>query len=216
MKYPIQEISYTIEGEGRRTGEAIVLIRFGLDQALRSLHLTPVPLRKTEASMLSVEEIVRACSSCATRLVHIGGEDPCLTDFQPLLTALLAENFYVMVDTFGYYPIQGYWKNDVFLSICPRPGLTVHPSAYERADEVRCYLSMSNPEVWDTLTDQVILHLKRNEQYRPGLVALMPREDTPECYHKVLQRVMEDPTLWAALPLYRIFPQIDAVAVSAL
>lgn len=216
--FPIQELVSTIEGEGPRSGEPIVLIRFGLHEALRYLHVAPQPLKKTPAQYLNTDQIVQACEAAYPKLIHIGGEDPMLCrGFEDLVEQLLGTTGAdVMIDTFGMVSLfEHCGASKIIWSVCPRPNLPLDDSVFDWASEFRLYLSTENL-IWDELTNTVLDRIvNTGQKFR---IAIMPREITDECILKVLRFCLTNSSegLVAAIPLYQIFPRIDEVAISRL
>lgn len=100
----INEIFYSLEGEGRYQGEKSVFIR-----------TTGCPLRCSwcdteyafyEGNRLSIESIIKELNQYSTNLVHITGGEPLIQkNLSELIRVLLDNNYRVIIETGGAHSI---------------------------------------------------------------------------------------------------------------
>jgi organic radical activating enzyme len=207
IQYPIQEIMQVVEGEGPRTGEVVTLVRFGMPD-LEHLHLKPIPRLDLRVYPMTADQMLGACMSLGPRVVHLGGEDPCLLDIAPLLRAL-HRHFSILLDTFGQAPLAGEDRRRIdFLSISPRPGLPFDVELLQGADEVRLYYSLGPDSLaWREVWEEVLASL--DDAFKMPRLSVVPREMTPATILAVLTFCTNHPRYCASIPLYRLVPEIN-------
>lgn len=99
--YRVNEIFYSLQGEGYHTGTPAVFLRFsGCNRACAFCDTDFASF-----TTMTVEEIAKQCSAFGTRhLVATGGE-PLMQLDSALLRALKACGFYVQIETNGSLPV---------------------------------------------------------------------------------------------------------------
>lgn len=101
MTYKINEIFYSLQGEGFYTGTPAVFLR--MSGCNRRCHFCDT---SHEAfSEMTAEEIARAVSKYPSRHLVITGGEPTLQLDSDLLRAIKAHRFYVQVETNGTNPV---------------------------------------------------------------------------------------------------------------
>lgn len=101
----INEIFYSIQGESTRAGERCVFVRLTACDLRCSWCDTPYSFY--EGRKRSLEDVIAEVESHGCRLVEITGGEPLLQDeVYPLMDALLARGFEVMLETGGHRPIN--------------------------------------------------------------------------------------------------------------
>ena len=102
-KYKVNEIFYSLQGEGYHTGRAAVFLRFSVCNRRCEFCDTDF----AAFTEMTADEIVREVSQYPARhLVATGGE-PLLQLDRPLIKALKAAGFYIQVETNGSLPDPG-------------------------------------------------------------------------------------------------------------
>lgn len=98
--YTVNEIFYSLQGEGRYTGTPAVFLRFsGCNR-----HCDFCDTDHTHGNVMNADEIAEACAAYPARhLVATGGE-PLLQLDSALLSKLKAKGFYVQIETNGSLP----------------------------------------------------------------------------------------------------------------
>lgn len=151
--YRVNEIFYSLQGEGRHTGRAAVFVRFS------GCNLR-CPFCDTDFSayqQMSVTDIVTAVSQWQTcGFVVLTGGEPSLQVDDALVEALHQAGFYVAVETNGTHVLPAALDWVVW---SPKDGFASHvpPLALEHVDEVKVvfdgeldperYVSMA-PHAW--------------------------------------------------------------------
>lgn len=109
VKYPVMEHFYTLQGEGRYTGQAAYFIRLaGCDVGCVWCDVKE-SWDESAHPLMSVEELVREASANPARIVVITGGEPTLHDLRPLTTALKQAGFRTHMETAATNPITGVW-----------------------------------------------------------------------------------------------------------
>lgn len=155
MRYPVNELFVTIQGEGSFTGTPATFVRlqgcpvgcawcdtkhtWSLDEA-KSVSLEQVLEKDAHAdesfAWCTVEEILDATE--VHHVVLTGGE-PCLYDLLPLTTALIEAGRSVQVETSGTHEVRVH--PETFITVSPKVGMPggmmVLASALLRASEIK-------------------------------------------------------------------------------
>ena len=159
MKYPINEIFQTLQGEGVFTGVPAVFIRLqgcpvGCswcdtkqtwekeqdkqttlgDIALKTLDSDTWAMADSDALI----QLMKAKGFTAKHIVITGGE-PCIHDLTPLTASLEQSGYQCQIETSGTYPIHCSEKTWVTVSpkVGMKGGLEVLAQAVNRANEVK-------------------------------------------------------------------------------
>lgn len=159
MKYPINEIFQTLQGEGVFTGVPAVFIRLqgcpvGCswcdtkqtwekeqdkqttlgDIALKTLDSDSWAMADSDALI----QLMKAKGFTAKHIVITGGE-PCIYDLTPLTASLEQGGYQCQIETSGTYPIQ--CSEQTWVTVSPKVGmkggLKVLAQAVNRANEVK-------------------------------------------------------------------------------
>ncbi len=101
----INEIFYSIQGEGTRAGEPCVFVRLTACDLRCSWCDTPYAFY--EGRKRSLEDVVAEVEQYRCGLVEVTGGEPLLQDeVYPLMETLLARGYTVMLETGGHRPID--------------------------------------------------------------------------------------------------------------
>ena len=188
MNYKINEIFYSLQGEGLHAGTAVVFIRF----SDCNLNCGFCDTEFTKGIVMSIPEIIDAVKvnahSCR-RIVFTGGE-PLLNDLSPLIDELNSLGFTIAVESNG---------------TCERPAgidwLTVSPkeeAGYaipkaSKIDELKFIINEDSKMV-DVLT------LQRHAQH----IFLQPESEKPENIAKCVDWIEEHPNWRLSLQIHKI------------
>lgn len=97
----INEIFYSLQGEGRNTGRAAVFIRF----SGCNLRCPFCDTKHEEGVKMSDEEIISEAKKYPTNLVVLTGGEPTLFIDKDFITALHKAGFSVALETNGTHPV---------------------------------------------------------------------------------------------------------------
>ncbi|MDE6463162.1 MAG: 7-carboxy-7-deazaguanine synthase QueE [Muribaculaceae bacterium] len=100
-KYRVNEIFYSLQGEGYYAGTAAVFLRFSGCNRCCSFCDTDF----AAYTEMSGEEIAEACAAWPARHIVITGGEPLLQLDSDLLRLLKARGFYVQIETNGSLPV---------------------------------------------------------------------------------------------------------------
>ncbi len=176
----IQEVFYTLQGEGPLTGQAAVFVRlagcnlrcFWCDTDFESSTWTP-----TIEELLSKIERVRPDAS---DLVVVTGGEPLRQNIVPLIEALLANKLRVQIETSGTLWVE--LPDHPSLSIvCSPKTKSIHPKIVSRITAYKYVLASGAVDPDDGLPSQSTQMKQRTlKLYRPppgAVVYVMPRDD---------------------------------------
>ena len=134
MKLPVNEIFYSLQGEGMHTGRAAVFIRL----SGCNLHCSFCDTDHSAFTLMEVEEIVREVKGYRSRTVIVTGGEPSLFDLTELTSALHAEKCRVHVETNGTRELRGDFD---WITCSPKketdPPYNVDESIAQKADELK-------------------------------------------------------------------------------
>lgn len=100
-KYKINEIFYSLQGEGRHTGIAAVFVRL----SGCNLHCDFCDTQHEDGKMMTATEIVGTVRQYPTTHVILTGGEPSLFVDEPLTTSLHNAGFYLHMETNGTHQI---------------------------------------------------------------------------------------------------------------
>ena len=143
--YRINEIFYSLQGEGRHTGRAAVFVRFS------GCNLR-CPFCDTDFKSyreMTVDDIIQAVSPWrASAFVVLTGGEPSLQVDDTLVDALHREGFYIAIETNGTHPLP---KAIDWVTLSPKNHFVDHAPALaaEKVDEVKVIFDgIHDPEPW--------------------------------------------------------------------
>jgi 7-carboxy-7-deazaguanine synthase len=112
-------------------------------------------------AMLSVEEILGACSKFRQKHVVVTGGEPLLHDVLPLAQKLLSVGYRVQIETSGTREVIGV-AQQLWYSVSPKfhPTLPLKQSTLQRADEI-IYPVLNSTSI-PRLQSEVIPHLRKH------------------------------------------------------
>ncbi|HFF8524867.1 MULTISPECIES: 7-carboxy-7-deazaguanine synthase QueE [Providencia] len=208
MKYPINEIFQTLQGEGVFTGVPAVFIRLqgcpvGCSwcdtkqtwekEQDKQTTLGDIELKTLDSdtwAMADSDELIQLMKTkgfTAKHIVITGGE-PCIYDLTPLTESLEQSGYQCQIETSGTYPIQCTEKTWVTVSpkVGMKGGLKVLAQAVNRANEVKHPVAREK----DIEALEAILALRTS--VNPPIVALQPISQktaaTKLCIEMCIQR----------------------------
>ncbi len=100
-QYKVNEIFYSLQGEGYHCGTAAVFLRFsGCNRACAFCDTD-----HNGGSMMTADEIIEAICAFPTRHLVITGGEPTLQLDSDLLRAIKLRGFFVQIETNGSLPV---------------------------------------------------------------------------------------------------------------
>ena len=128
--YKVNEIFYTLQGEGRFTGTPAVFLRFSGCNLACGFCDTEF----TEYSLLSLDRIVEQVCIFPSRHIVITGGEPLLQLTESLATALHEKGFFIQIETNGTLRLNGSLPELVDWVTCSPKDL---PIRIQRIDELK-------------------------------------------------------------------------------
>lgn len=132
MNRKINEIFYSLQGEGRHAGEAAVFVRF----SGCNLKCPFCDTRHENGMMVSLEDIVEKVLEFPTRLVVLTGGEPSLWITPEFIDALHLANKYIAIETNGTHPLPA---GIDWVTLSPKSGMAEggEKIVINRADEIK-------------------------------------------------------------------------------
>ena len=107
----VNEIFYSIDGEGLRTGELAVFIRLSGCNLKCSYCDTTYALKKSSGTFMSIDEILDKVSSYKCRNITLTGGEPLLfSEAEKLIDELIKNKYKVNIETNGSIDISKYLR----------------------------------------------------------------------------------------------------------
>jgi organic radical activating enzyme len=131
---PLMEEFYTIQGEGRNTGQAAYFIRLGGCDV--GCHWCDVK-ESWDANihpLTPIEKIVANAALYPAKAVVITGGEPLLYNLEPLTSLLRASGIRIFLETSGAYPMSGHFD---WVCVSPKKFKGPRKDMLERADELK-------------------------------------------------------------------------------
>lgn len=126
MKRKINEIFYSLQGEGYHAGEAATFVRF----SGCNLKCPFCDTLHESGSLMDTEEIVAQCVKNPARLVVLTGGEPSLWLTQELIDALHDAGKFIAVETNGTHQLP---DGIDWITLSPKGGMTDGGDAYKIA-----------------------------------------------------------------------------------
>jgi 7-carboxy-7-deazaguanine synthase len=101
MNYPVNEIFYSVQGEGNNSGVPFVFVRF----AGCNIKCYFCDTEHDMKYMLTLEQIVNEIKRHDCKSVVLTGGEPTIHDIEPLIERLVADGYFVAIETNGYRDI---------------------------------------------------------------------------------------------------------------
>lgn len=159
MKYPVNEVFQTIQGEGVHAGVPSVFVRLQgcpvgcawcdtkhtwdvepADEVASDVIITK-QLDSAQYSQLDAEQLLElfAEQGYSARHVVITGGEPCMYDLIPLTETLIERGYSVQIETSGTFAVKVAEQTWVTVSpkVAMKGGMAVLDEALHRADEIK-------------------------------------------------------------------------------
>lgn len=130
--YPINEIFYSLQGEGAHAGHAAIFIRF----SGCNLDCPFCDTDHSSATPMTAEEILSAIRKFPAPLVVLTGGEPSLYVDSSLVDILHSDNRFVAIETNGTNPVP---ENIDWITFSPKMGMTENADLLKLsyADEIK-------------------------------------------------------------------------------
>ncbi len=134
-RLPLVEVFYSLQGEGLRTGQATVFVRFAGCNLACEFCDTDFRVQAVYTTEELAEEITRVGGEC--RWVCFTGGEPTIHELQPLCELLHARGYHLQMETNGTRS-QPAWRID-HLTVSPKQpqGGRLHPWYEQHAAEFK-------------------------------------------------------------------------------
>lgn len=145
-KYNINEIFYSVQGEGRYAGHPAIFIRFsGCNLACPFCDTNHAPYKKMTAQEIAAEVYSLAPSNWRPFVVLTGGE-PTLQVDSMLIYELNQLKAYIAIETNGTHTIPA---GIDYVTVSPKGDFVAQKNCIKFADELKLVFDgTKNPEVW--------------------------------------------------------------------
>ncbi len=182
--YPIAETFYSLQGEGARTGQATIFVRFAGCNLACEFCDTDFRVQQTLTLPQLMDEIERIGGSC--RWVCLTGGEPTLHELQPLCDALHALGYCVQIETNGTRP-RPEWRVD-HITVSPKQpqGGRLHPWYERNATEFKYVVDD------DADLDRALLGVQTHGK----TTWLQPNALNPQSVSRCIEAVQKHPTLF--------------------
>ena len=124
-RLPLVELFYSLQGEGLRTGQATVFVRFAGCNLACEFCDTDFRVKETYTVEALAEEIVRIGGAC--RWVCFTGGEPTIHDLQGVCDRLHAQGYRLQMETNGTRPRPEWGIDHVTVSPKQPQGGRLHP-----------------------------------------------------------------------------------------
>jgi 7-carboxy-7-deazaguanine synthase len=143
--YPVMEHFYTLQGEGRFSGEAAYFVRLGGCDVGCVWCDVKESWDASKHPVMSTESIVAQAQQYAGRLAVITGGEPAMYELTPLCEALRAAGFRAHIETSGAYEISG---NPDWVTLSPKKFKAPLESSMQEADELKVVVYHKSDLQW--------------------------------------------------------------------
>jgi organic radical activating enzyme len=143
--YPVMEHFYTLQGEGKYTGNAAYFIRLGgCDVGCVWCDVK----ESWDAAIhpkMSVSELIETIATFPVKHIVITGGEPAMYDLNPLVNSLKENGYYVAIETSGAHPLQGQVD---WYTFSPKKFKEPVEEAYSKASELKVVIYHKSDFDW--------------------------------------------------------------------
>lgn len=143
--YPVMEHFYTLQGEGKYTGNAAYFIRLGgCDVGCVWCDVK----ESWDAAIhpkMSVSELIDTIATFPVKHIVITGGEPAMYDLNPLVNSLKENGYYVAIETSGAHPLQGQVD---WYTFSPKKFKEPVVEAYSKASELKVVIYHKSDFDW--------------------------------------------------------------------
>lgn len=143
--YPVMEHFYTLQGEGKYTGNAAYFIRLGgCDVGCVWCDVKESWDADVHPKM-SVSELIDTIATFPVKQIVITGGEPAMYDLNPLVNSLKENGYYVAIETSGAHPLQGQVD---WYTFSPKKFKEPVEEAYSKASELKVVIYHKSDFDW--------------------------------------------------------------------
>jgi organic radical activating enzyme len=145
----VQEIFYSIQGEGSWTGTPVVFIRL----SGCNLNCSFCDTIHDQQKPMSVDEIIKEVLRYPSQKVVLTGGEPLIQPVGELLDSLCINEFKVHLETNGTQPIQDNFNSFAWIAISPKSTVeTLNKTTFRQADEIKFLCGLPG---WEEYIEEV-------------------------------------------------------------
>lgn len=116
MKYKINEIFESLQGEGANQGKKVIFIRF----SGCNLSCKWCDTNHENFTEYTINEIIKIISSFSSKAIIITGGEPTIYDLSPLLSKLKELEYWIGIETNGTNSLENIATQLDYISISPK------------------------------------------------------------------------------------------------
>lgn len=175
ITYPVMEHFYTLQGEGKYSGQAAYFIRLGGCDVGCVWCDVKESWDKEIHPHMSVEKIVHVAAQHPGRIAVITGGEPAIHDLSYLTDGLKAAGFRTHIETSGSSELSGDLD---FITLSPKKFKAPLPSALGRANELKVVVYHKSDFEWalqhaEAVQDDCLLYLQPEWSKRDVITPLI-------------------------------------------
>ncbi|MDR0952847.1 MAG: 7-carboxy-7-deazaguanine synthase QueE [Elusimicrobiota bacterium] len=186
----INEIFYSLQGEGKYAGKAAVFVR--LSGCSEGCPWCDTKYAHTVNAELTPQQILAEIAPCGAKTVVITGGEPTEQDITPLIDLLHKDNFEIHLETNGSKDID---TTNIFCT-------TVSPKTHT-LEEMLKKANVIKVIIDDDITPQKLLNYKKYLNENTELY-LQPEGNKQENIEKCLKIIKQNPSLKLSLQLHKL------------
>lgn len=182
--YPLVEIFYSLQGEGARTGQATIFVRFAGCNLACEFCDTDFRVQQTYTLPQLTDEIARIGGDC--RWVCLTGGEPTIHELRPFCDALHALGYRVQMETNGTRPRPDWNVDHITVSPKQPQGGRLHPWHEVNATEFKYVIDDESD------LERALLGVRTHGK----LTWLQPNALNPQSVARCIDAVQRHPTLF--------------------
>jgi 7-carboxy-7-deazaguanine synthase len=182
--YPVMEHFYTLQGEGKYTGNAAYFIRLGGCDVGCVWCDVKESWEADAHPKMRVSQLIDEISLFPVKHVVITGGEPAMYDLDPLVEALHDKGYFVAIETSGAHPLKG---NVDWYTFSPKKFKEPVKEAYQKAQELKVVIYHKSDFDWaidhaQKVNSDCLLYIQpewsKQERLLPDIIAFV--KDHPQ------------------------------------
>jgi 7-carboxy-7-deazaguanine synthase len=144
-EFPVMEIFYSLQGEGRFSGVPAVFIRLGGCDV--GCHWCDVKesWNADAHTKFSVSEVISETNKFPANRIIVTGGEPLMYNLNELTKSLLLEKKIIHLETSGAYLLSGKWH---WICLSPKKTMPPHQEIYKQANELKIIIHNHDDFIW--------------------------------------------------------------------